>query len=114
MVDMLTGELYDVKICRVDGDDNYKFAFGYVKRHSSPKYKLGDWFATSLIMNIEERPIGLIVTTMNSTYKIDSITEVEIPEAAIRNIRMGTPPDKAVVILKGTFFSKKNPIQTDD
>lgn len=101
---MFTGKLKNVSICRVDGDDSYKFAFGYVVEHASSQYAPGDWFATSLITNVSEEDGSIIVETLNSIYLVDGASIVDIPSAAIGNIRMGTSPKKALAIINGELF----------
>jgi hypothetical protein len=104
---MLTGELTDVRICRVDCDDSYQFAFGYVVSHTSGRYDPGNWFVTSLIKSIDSTVEGLVVETLNSRYLVDAVPIIDIPSAAIANVRMGTPPQVAIDICQGVAFKNK-------
>jgi len=100
MVDYyVTGELRDTVICRVDKDDSYLFCFGYVVHHTSNQYAADDWFSTSLIETIETIDDKYKITTLNSIYLVDGVDFIDIPSTAITNIRMGTPPLKALDLL---------------
>ena len=105
---MFTGELRDVRVCRVDGDDTYLFAFGYVVSHTLAQYDSGDWFATSLITSIYDSQGQKVIKTLNSEYLVDATPLIDIPSSAINNIRNGTSPEKAVALVRGELFAKQD------
>lgn len=74
--------------------------------HVSPRYVTGDWFATSLITKTSEENSNISIETLNSFYLVDSATIIDIPSAAITSIRMGTPPLKALALIKGELYSE--------
>ena len=77
--------------------------FGYVVEHSNAQYARDDWFASSYILHIKSVGDYFAVTTANSTYQIPNYKTIVIPMAALDNIRMGTPPEKALHIIYGSF-----------
>lgn len=97
----VTGSLSNAELCWIK-DSDVRFLFGYVIEHSSPRYEKGDWFATSYIVNIEAFEDHYLFTTANSLY-VESFEMIEIPLAAVDNIRMGTPPKKALRLLKSNY-----------
>ncbi len=99
---IVTGVLRDVRLCTVTGTD-VQFLFGYVTMHVSPRYAEGDWFASSYVVDINDCEDGMLVNTANSTYMVSGYKPIEIPSAAITNIRMGTQPEKALALLEGAY-----------
>jgi len=97
-----SGTLRDVIICQIEKID-IEFLFGYVVEHTNAQYICDDWFASSYIQHIKNVDDCFVVTTANSTYQIPNYRTLVIPMAALDNIRMGTPPEKALRILNGSF-----------
>lgn len=97
-----TGQLRDVSLCKIENTD-IEFLFGYVVEHVSPRFNKNDWFASSYLVKIEKINDYFVAETANSIYRIPAYTSITVPLKAIDNIRMGTPPEQALLILQGSF-----------
>jgi hypothetical protein len=97
-----TGVLKNVTLCKIE-DTEIEFLFGYVVEHISPKFNEDDWFASSYIVKIDSVDDYFLAETANSIYRISEYQSLNIPIGALDNIRMGTPPKKALQILQGSF-----------
>ncbi|PKI00062.1 hypothetical protein [Glaciecola sp. 33A] len=59
-----TGVLKSVTLCKIENTD-IEFLFGYVVEHISPKFKKGDWFATSYLVRIDSVDDYVLAETAN-------------------------------------------------
>jgi hypothetical protein len=101
-----TGAISDAFYISVESEPTIKFIYGTVIYDLSKRFNPGDWIATSYLTKFREVDNGFAAITQNSIYYIDNYQTIDIPFGAVDNIRLGTPPDVALKLLRGEWPNK--------
>lgn len=110
-----TGILRDVRRCYID-DSGISFLFGYVLEHKNPSFIKDDWFASSYITQSRCKAGQYLFNTANSIYLTSDYRSLIVPDSAVTNIRLGTPPEVMLSATSGndifSLMTLVNKIQT--
>ena len=96
-----TCELKSAEIFQFEG---MFFVFGVVVKHTSSRFKKGDWLRSSFISKIHEDECA--VCTQNNIYKLDKISKaIELNDGEFDLTQQGVSPSE-ILALRDKFRVK--------